>query len=387
MFLITKFIETACEMLKYCNKKEDTNEKVGKLFQKSPCDGCKMIYPFLHNILQNEQTRETVKIILANICEHSNKVEECKKSASELIDNYANAKSAEEACKNICIDENNFFKIAFGSRISEECTACQVSMVALDQIFRNENIRAKLNSKLDKFCSGRLTEESKSNCKKIVKANLPKFYQLISNITDHDTGFCPTFGFCEVKNNDLIYDQSNDLIKNAEDLLKDNIDLLPNEDDLLNDDYLINNDNRVCDACKRTFTKIEEEIRNKADFKNKLLEKLLETCPESDDKCREFYNKYVNFFYDSLLRNVNPNKACPSLKLCKGPASLEDDNEEDWKPFINLTESTACKECHTALDYLKTTLENKTVIDFILKEVLQNVCQPLTFLEKKACTR
>lgn len=384
--------EEACEMMKYCKKKSDhehDSEKLKPILQSSACNTCKgIIYPYFHNAFQNPDVRTAAKRILARICDHSNKVDECKSATEQFVDNIADSETSEEGCKQLCQSEESLL-VSSVSKVSE-CTVCQATMIGINEIFTNEHVKSKLNATLENFCKERANQNVQSKCKTLVRENLPRFYELIEKAIDHDTGFCNSMGFCPAKQDVLVEIISSSISKqeNVYSALESNLKLLPNADELLDEDLLVTSDSgAVCENCKKVFRKIEQDVLSKRDFKEKLLRKLLDTCPKNDDKCRIFYDKYINFFYDSLARNVDPKRACPALKLCKVNLELPEYGDLPFEPSLNLTESTACKECHSALDYLKNTLSNKTVIEFLMKEVEQNVCQPLNFIERKACNR
>ena len=380
--------ETACELMTYCKKKEnfDYRAALKPLAENGVCNACKTLFPLLHRILQDEQVRNKVKNILTQICNHSNKPDECTQAATELIDNLADEETATGACSSLCTQ--TAFTSTLFNRVSE-CTACQTSMVIVDEIFKNEQIKHRLNSSLENFCESR-SNKMQENCKSIVRNNLPKLYKMVENLTDHDTGFCPTFGFCNAtKHTEGI---SIGLTEVDEILLKGAEELLPSEDELLNEPFLISsNQGPICENCKAIFGRLQKGIRDHKGAKDELLKHLIATCPKQDNKCREFYTKYINYFYSQLLRNTDPERACPLLKLC--PLDFElmfpdgEEKGEDWQPGLELTEGTVCKECQSAVEYLVNTLNNKTVVDFILKEIQQNVCQPLNFIERKACNR
>lgn len=312
--------EQACEMMNYCKKKEGDYERpnLKPLLQSSACNTCKgIIYPYFHKALQDENVKKTVKSILSKICDHSNKVEYCKSTTSKFIDDLASSETSEEGCQLLCKPDESLFT----STKASECTVCQATMVGLSEVFSNDRVKSKLNSTLENFCHERANENVKSKCRTLVRENLPRFYELIEKATDHDHGLCNSMGFCPSSNEDLVVV---DVISNSADIkenydlyssLESNLKLLPNADDLLDEGLIKTNDNAVCDNCRKIFSKLEADIRNKRDFKDKLLQKLLETCPQKDDKCRVFYKKYINFIYESLLRNANPDRACPALKV------------------------------------------------------------------------
>lgn len=110
-----------------------------------------------------------------------------------------------------------------------------------------------------------------------------------------------------------------------------------------------------------------------------------------DDACRKFYDKYINMIYDMMVKNTDPDRVCPSLKLCSDDSYVSEN--DDWLPAIDptqtneLEENPVCKECQSAVDYLVETMKNKKVVDFLLKELVIKVCNPLTFIERKACTK
>ena len=376
--------ETACEMMAYCKKKEnvDYHSLLKPVAQNAVCGACKAAFPQLHRFLQDDQVRDKVKKILTQICNHSNKPKECTQATTELIDNLADEETAEGACSSLC-QETAFTSTLFSGRVSS-CTACQTGMVILDEVFKNEEFKHRLNTSLEDFCEAR-GDKTQENCKHIVRKNLPKLFEMIQNVTDHDHGFCPTFGFCNATKQTVDFSINDDLLKGAEDLL-------PSEEELLNESFAMDGQNNmICDNCKKVFGRLQQVIVDHREVKDELLKRLIQTCPKDDDKCRQFYRKYINYFYSQLLRNTDPDRACPLIKLCPEDFALMFPDAqtpgEDWQPALNLTETTVCKECQSAVQYLVNTLNNKTVVDFLLKEVQQNVCQPLSFFERKACNR
>lgn len=384
--------ETACELMTYCKKKAnfDYRAALKPLAEKGICNACKTLFPVLHRILQDEQVRARAKNILTQYCNHATEPERCTQFFTELIDNLADEETPAGGCSSLC--KQTAFTAALFNQASG-CTVCQTSMVIVDEIFRNENVKNRLNHSLESFCETH-ADKNQENCKHIVRQNLPKLYEMVENITDHDHGFCPTFGFCNGTKHAPTLSISIGLTENDDSLLKGAEDLLPSEDELLSEPFLIANhagQGAICDNCKSIFGQLQKIVREHKDAKDELLKHLIATCPKQDDKCREFYKKYINYFYSQLLRNTDPDRVCPLLRLCPQDFTLmfpdAESNDEDWKPALELTETTVCKECQSAIEYLVNTLNNKTVVDFILKEVQQNVCQPLSFFERKACNR
>jgi len=377
--------QQACELMEYCHKKDgfDYSASLKPLAQSGVCNGCKSIFPILHRILQNPNIKEAVLNVTEKVCEHSENPEECKKKTSDLINNLADEETAEAACSGLC---ENDLMTTLGFKLSE-CTRCQASMLAIDHLFNSEFIKHRLNSSLENFCDSR-NDETATKCKHLVRAHLPKFYELVHNITDHDTGFCMTMGYCEKRNA-----QVNALfgLNDADNLLEGADELIPDEDEFFNDPTFwtksSTSDTGVCKGCKDLFKNINERIINRSGTKDQLLKALLRTCPKRDDKCREFYKKYINYFYDQLVRDTDPDRACPYLKLCPNNGKFDSENDEEFKPAFELGESTVCKECESAITYLVSTLNNKTVVDFIMKELQQKICNPLNFIERKACNR
>lgn len=108
---------------------------------------------------------------------------------------------------------------------------------------------------------------------------------MINNITDHDHGLCKTMAFCNQTTNleglSSVLSKPNPLA--IDDLLKGNEELIPNENDLLDDLLWSNNkkdDNQICEGCKKVMGKINQEVRDGRGLKNKLLARLLATCPK-----------------------------------------------------------------------------------------------------------
>ena len=383
--------QQACELMKYCKKKEESTVNpvnFKALSQSSACNACKILFPWMHRMLQDEETRKQTKNIISKICSRSRKPEQCTQETSDFIDNLANEEDAALGCAALCKDNfmtASLFKV-------NECTVCQTTMVFIDQVFKNEKVRAKLNGTLENLCESR-DGETQANCKSMVRKNLLKFYEQVNKLTDHDNGFCPTMGFCVAKKPD---DEFVNFNNDDEDLLKGAADLLPDENELLNEPFLFDNQNvnaksqMRCDSCKKIMAKVQSEVKDHKNLKDELLKRLIQTCPKEDDKCRQFYKKYINYFYDMLIRNTDPDRVCPLMKLCPEDfiLNIPDERqlyEEEWQSKTDLTETTVCKECHSALDYLTNTLSNKTVVDFLMKELTENFCEPLGYLERKAC--
>lgn len=369
--------QQACELMTYCKHKQNTLPLSSN--KETFCEACHKIFPRVHDMLQDKYAREQFKNVAHKVCEHSSEIEKCKLEMDKIIEDFAKSQDADSGCRYIC--DNQKLSVLINLKMSE-CTSCQATMVGLKEIFNMERVRSKINSTLENFCDNHIKKEKSSDCKSMVKKNLSKFYEMIRNVTDHDNGFCKKMGYCQ--NNTLAL-ANNFFNKNdVEDLLKGTDDLLPNDEDDLIDPLDFETKNSVCDNCKKFFERINQRIIEKESFKDELLEKLLKTCPQHDDKCRQFYRKYVNYFYDMLLRNTDPDRACPNLHLCAGLLPIEEP-EYEFEPSLNLTEGTVCKECRTAITYLVETLNNKTVVDFVMKEINDKVCQPLNFVERKAC--
>jgi len=367
--------QQACELMAYCNKKTVSKTDLKPLLDNSACNSCKVLFPFLHTFLQNEKVRDTIRNITEKVCDSSNRPDDCKKILNDLIDSLADEETADKACANLCKTD---LMITLGMPFSK-CTRCQISMLALEHVFNSEIVRQKLHSTLEHLCET-LNGENAIKCKHTIKSKLPELYEIVHKITDHDDGLCPTMGFCEKKKQfiDILS------VTEVEDLLRGAEDLIPDEFDFLSDDDASNP--RACECCKKTMGKINELIISKKDAKEKLLKLLLKTCPEKDDACRKFYRKSINYFYNELVRNTNPDRACRILGYCPNNKSLYED-EPNWKSEYEPNEDTVCKECESAVTYLVNTLNNRTVVDFLVKEVQQQACNSLKFVEKKACER
>lgn len=388
----------ACELMHYCDKKEaHDSSSLKPLFESSACNSCKTLFPVLHRVFQCQKVREVATDISDKVCERTcADPDKCKKAMSDLITNLADEETSEAGCSTLC--KNDLVSVFSFGKVSE-CTACQTSMIAVDLVFKSEPVRHHLNNSLENFCESR-KEQTATKCKSFVRTQLPKFYEIVKNITDHDTGFCMTMGYCNQTTNweDFLktLPRPNPLATDTIDLLGGDLleeaeDLIPNENELLSDSMWANGkpNSSVCDGCKKVMSRINERILSRGDLKDKLLKILLQTCPKKDDACRKFYKKYINYFYDILVRNTEPNRACEMMRLCMDDATLNNEEEaEKWQPAIKIDDdSTVCKECESAVSYLVDTMNNKTVVDFVMKEIQIKVCNPLNFIERKACNR
>ena len=132
--------QQACELMEYCKKKAefDYSTSLKPLAQCPACNPCKALFPVLHRVLQNQEVKETAIHISEQVCERSNKPDQCKSALSELIDNLADEETADAGCASLCKGDSlgvmSVFKVS-------KCTACQASMVAVDEIFKSDLVR------------------------------------------------------------------------------------------------------------------------------------------------------------------------------------------------------------------------------------------------------